>query len=42
MLKGFKKERVEAAENWRLGQKKRAQRRDNSPKATHSVRNMDF
>jgi len=42
MLGGFKKERVEAAKNWRLGQKKRTQRRNNSPKAIHSVRDKDF
>ena len=42
LLKGFKKERVEAAENWRLGLKKRAQRKDNSPGIIHSVRNKNF
>ena len=42
MLEGFKKERVEAAENWRLIQKKKVQRRDSSPKAIPSVRNKDF
>ena len=42
LLEGFKKERVEAAENWRLGLKKRAQRRDNSPRVIHSVRNKNF
>jgi len=42
LLEGFKKERVEAAENWRLGLKKRAQRRDNSHRAIYSVRNKNF
>lgn len=42
MLEGFKKERVEAAENWRLGQKKKGQRKDNTPKTIHSARNRDF
>lgn len=39
MLEAFKKQRVEAAENLRLGQKNKTQRRDKSPNAIHSVRN---
>lgn len=42
MLETFKKQRIEAAESWRLGQKKMAQKRDKSSKIIHAVRNKDF
>jgi len=42
LLEGFKKERVKAAENWQLAQKKKTQIRNNRSKEIHSVRKYDF
>lgn len=42
LLEAFKTKRIEAVESWRFGQKKMSERRNNSSKIIHSVRNKEF